>query len=354
MRLSRSFAPLLVAVALLAGLPYEAVPHARVEATTSGTARALRRHLPHPDHRLQGDRVLPQPLRGHRPRTSAHRVRPLVGPRQRRRLGRGRTRADRTAHRPLLEGSPLRVGQPPEADDLRPARERITRRLPGGGRRVARADRLDERRVVHVRLGGSAPRPRRRAASPAAPRPGPRTSPSCTSLWDAATTAMCRLASAVTNASASPDAQASSRRPRSASSCLRSRSVRRRAASSAAPDSSVDRSSAMCRGSASANRRCITPASSLVATTYVPEPWRMSSSPLCARARTASRTVFRATPSCSTSSGSVGMREPTGHSPEVIWFRSCGDDLLGQGRSPGGQGMAQAAASGTIFGQRGR
>src|SRR3954466_8559856 len=48
----------------------------------------------------------------------------------------------------------------------------------------------------------------------------------------------------------------------------------------------------------------------------------MSSRPLCASARTASRTVFRATPSCSTSSGSVGMREPTGHSPEVICCRS--------------------------------
>ncbi len=47
----------------------------------------------------------------------------------------------------------------------------------------------------------------------------------------------------------------------------------------------------------------------------------MSSSPLCASARTASRTVLRATPSCSTSSGSVGMREPTGHSPEAIWAR---------------------------------
>ncbi len=48
----------------------------------------------------------------------------------------------------------------------------------------------------------------------------------------------------------------------------------------------------------------------------------MSSRPLCASARTASRTVLRATPSCSTSSGSVGIREPTGHSPEAIWFRS--------------------------------
>lgn len=32
MRLSRSFAPLLVAVALITAVPYEAVPHARVEA----------------------------------------------------------------------------------------------------------------------------------------------------------------------------------------------------------------------------------------------------------------------------------------------------------------------------------
>ena len=40
------------------------------------------------------------------------------------------------------------------------------------------------------------------------------------------------------------------------------------------------RISATWRGSASAKRRCITPASSLVATTYVPEPCRMSSSPL--------------------------------------------------------------------------
>lgn len=48
----------------------------------------------------------------------------------------------------------------------------------------------------------------------------------------------------------------------------------------------------------------------------------MSSSPLWASARTASRTVLRATPNCSTSALSVGMREPTGHSPEVIWARS--------------------------------
>ena len=48
----------------------------------------------------------------------------------------------------------------------------------------------------------------------------------------------------------------------------------------------------------------------------------MSSSPLCARARTASRTVLRATPSRSTSSGSVGMREPTGQVPEAISVRS--------------------------------
>ncbi len=98
--------------------------------------------------------------------------------------------------------------------------------------------------------------------------------------------------------------------------------MRRSAASRAAEDSSVERTSAMCLGSAPAKRRCMTPASSLVAMTYVPEPCRMSSRPLCASARTASRTVLRATPISSTSSGSVGMREPTGHSPEVIWLRS--------------------------------
>lgn len=97
---------------------------------------------------------------------------------------------------------------------------------------------------------------------------------------------------------------------------------RRSAASAAAVASSEPRSSATCSGSASANLRCITPASSLVATTYVPEPCRMSSSPLCASARTASRTVLRATPSRSTSSGSVGMRKPTGQAPEVISARS--------------------------------
>ncbi len=88
-----------------------------------------------------------------------------------------------------------------------------------------------------------------------------------TSLCEAATTARWKVASAVTNASGSPDSQASSRRTRSTSSCLRSLSVRRSAASRAAADSSVERSSATCRGSASAKRRCITPASSLVATT---------------------------------------------------------------------------------------
>ncbi|WP_105974869.1 hypothetical protein [Streptomyces geranii] len=46
MRLSRSFAPLLVAVALLTTLPYEAVPHARVQARQQVEVRQPERPEP--------------------------------------------------------------------------------------------------------------------------------------------------------------------------------------------------------------------------------------------------------------------------------------------------------------------
>src|SRR5690625_2730453 len=43
--------------------------------------------------------------------------------------------------------------------------------------------------------------------------------------------------------------------------------------------------------------------------------------PILASDRTASRIVDRPTPSISDSSGSMGIREPTFHSPVVIWRR---------------------------------
>src|SRR5690606_21458909 len=60
------------------------------------------------------------------------------------------------------------------------------------------------------------------------------------------------------------------------------------------------------------------PDSSLVARTYVPSPWRHSSSPAWVSARTASRTVLRPTPSCSASTVSVGILPFIGHVPVVI------------------------------------
>src|SRR4051812_21852975 len=73
----------------------------------------------------------------------------------------------------------------------------------------------------------------------------------------------------------------------------------------------------------------------------------MSSRPLCASARTASRTVLRATPSCSTSSGSVGILEPTGHSPEVIWLRSAAMTCSDSAERRGGlRGMAHPRTGG--------
>ena len=55
--------------------------------------------------------------------------------------------------------------------------------------------------------------------------------------------------------------------------------------------------------------------------TKVPRPGSVSSMPMLARDRTASRIVERPTPSVSASSGSMGMREPTSHSPVVICRR---------------------------------
>ena len=75
-------------------LPCDAIA-ARARARRGAPRRpsaVRRRRAARPHHRLPGDRVLPQPLPGHRPRAAAHRVRPLVGPRQRRRPGRGRAR----------------------------------------------------------------------------------------------------------------------------------------------------------------------------------------------------------------------------------------------------------------------
>jgi hypothetical protein len=54
----------------------------------------------------------------------------------------------------------------------------------------------------------------------------------------------------------------------------------------------------------------------------VPAPCLDSTNPVLARARIASRTVERPTPSSAARVASEGGRVPTGHAPLVTWSRS--------------------------------
>ena len=99
------------------------------------------------------------------------------------------------------------------------------------------------------------------------------------------------------------------------------------AACSTAPTSSMMRTSSSAGRKRPLRRIANTSGSASVAgarsVTYVPEPWRGSSTPIETRARMASRSVGRETPSCAASSRSTGSRSPGSSTPRRISSLIC-------------------------------